>query len=176
MIKLPFTVLTNWQIYFLIGIRTITFIYNWKIFDLPHHKFDVTHWCKVWSNNVCLYSAYCPIWVCPSGLAAYRDGKMYKRASDACVNFLLACIKYVLSFMLFCRKSELCCDIVFLGVILMAFNLVSFYFKRNKLNLPHNFCLYRFVAVLFCSYLFSTTFYGVFFAYSLLSKFTHFFG
>ena len=87
--------------------------------------------------------------------------KMYKRASDACVNFFLACIKYVSSLMLFCRKSELCCDFVFLGIILMAFNLVSFYFKRNKLNLPHNFCLYIFVAVLFCSYLLSNTFYGV---------------
>ena len=64
-----------------------------------------------------------------------RFGKTYKRASNACVNFFLAWVKYVPNFTLFCRESELCCDFALLGVILMAFNLVSFYFyfkKRNK--------------------------------------------
>ena len=51
---------------------------------------------------------------------------MYKRASDACINFLLAWLKYVPNFTLFCRERELCYDFARLGVIPMAFNLVSF--------------------------------------------------
>ena len=57
-----------------------------------------------------------------------RDGKTYKRASNACVNFFIAWVKYVLNFTLICCESELCCDFALLGVILMAFSLVSFYF------------------------------------------------
>ena len=70
---------------------------------------------------------------CNTGLT--RDGKTYKRASNACVNFFLGRVKYVPNFTLFCRKSELCRNFALLGVILMAFNLVRFYFyfkKRNK--------------------------------------------
>ena len=32
---------------------------------------------------------------------------MYKRASNTCVNFFLAWVKYVPNFTLFCRESEL---------------------------------------------------------------------
>ena len=66
-----------------------------------------------------------------------RDGKTYKRASNACVNFFLAWVNYEPNFTLFCRESELCCNFVLLWVILMAFHLVSFYFyfkKRKNLN------------------------------------------
>ena len=52
---------------------------------------------------------------------AGREGKTYKRASNACVNFL----KSVPNFTLFCCKSELCCNFAF-GVILMIFNFVIF--------------------------------------------------
>ena len=66
------------------------------------------------------------------------DGKTYKGASNACVTFFLAWVKYVQNFMLFCCKSELCCDFALLGVVLMAFSLVNlyFYFKRgtNTIN------------------------------------------
>ena len=61
--------------------------------------------------------------------------KTYKRASNACVNFFIVWVKSVTKSTLFCRESELCCDFALLGVILMAFNLVSFNFyfkKRNK--------------------------------------------
>ena len=53
---------------------------------------------------------------------------MYKHASNACVIFFLAWLKYVANFALFCRKSELRCNFALFGVILMAFDLVSFYF------------------------------------------------
>ena len=66
------------------------------------------------------------------------DGETYKGASNACVTFFLAWVKYVQNFMLFCCKSELCCDFALLGVVLMAFSLVNlyFYFKRgtNTIN------------------------------------------
>ena len=46
-----------------------------------------------------------------------RDGKTYKRASYACVNFFLGFVKYVPNFTLFCCKSELCRDFsFFLGI------------------------------------------------------------
>ena len=37
-----------------------------------------------------------------------RDGKTYKRASNACVIFFFALVKSVPSLKLFCRQSELC--------------------------------------------------------------------
>ena len=57
-----------------------------------------------------------------------RDGKTYKRASNACVNFFLGWVKYVPNLTLFCRISELSCDFALFGVKLMAFNLVKFTF------------------------------------------------
>ena len=61
---------------------------------------------------------------------------MYKRAFNTCVNFFLARVKYVRNFTLFCRKSELFCDFALLGVKLMPFNLVNFYFylKKERIN------------------------------------------
>ena len=50
-----------------------------------------------------------------------RDGKMYKRASDACVNFFQAWVKYVPNFTLFGRKSELSCNFELLVVITYGF-------------------------------------------------------
>jgi len=44
------------------------------------------------------------------------------------IQAFLSLLKYVLNFTLFCRKSELCCNFALIGVILMDFNLVSFYF------------------------------------------------
>ena len=52
--------------------------------------------------------------------------KTYKRASNACVNFILGWVKYESNFTPFCRESELCRDFAFFGVILMAFSLVNF--------------------------------------------------
>ena len=60
---------------------------------------------------------------------------MYKQARGGGVNFFLAWVKYVPNFTLFCRESELRCNFALLGVILMAFNLVSFFcftLKRGK--------------------------------------------
>ena len=50
------------------------------------------------------------------------------------LNFVLAWVKYVPNFSLFCHKSEFCCNFVFL---FMAFSFVNVYFyikKRNKYN------------------------------------------
>ena len=50
-------------------------------------------------------------------------------------DFVVAWVKYVPNFRLFCCKSDLCREFALLVVILMAFNLVNFYFyfkKRNK--------------------------------------------
>ena len=55
-----------------------------------------------------------------------RDGKMYKLASNAGVNFFVARVKSVQNFTLFCHKSELCCYFALFGVTLMDFNLVNF--------------------------------------------------
>ena len=63
-----------------------------------------------------------------------RDGKTYKRASNPCVNFVVAWVKYVPNFTLVCHESELCCDFPLLGEILMAFNLVNFNFYFKKKN------------------------------------------
>ena len=61
-----------------------------------------------------------------------RDGKTYKCANNACVNFFLAWVKYMLNFLLFCCESEVCCNFALLGVIPMAFDLVNFYFYFKK--------------------------------------------
>ena len=61
-----------------------------------------------------------------SGLWSGRDGKTYKRVSNACVIFFLGWVKSVLNFMLFCRISALCGNFGFFGVILLAFDLVNF--------------------------------------------------
>ena len=55
-----------------------------------------------------------------------RDGKTYKRASNACVYFFIVWVKSVTNSTLFCHESELCCNFAFFGVILMDFNLVNF--------------------------------------------------
>ena len=55
-----------------------------------------------------------------------RDGKTYKRASNACVSFFLGWVKSVPNFRLFCCESELCRDFGFLGVIFMAVKFVNF--------------------------------------------------
>ena len=68
------------------------------------------------------------------------------------------------NFTLFCRKSELCCNFVLFGVVLVAFIMVNFYFyfkKRNQSNYLHNSYFYRCVVVLFCSVWLSNTFYAV---------------
>ena len=54
-----------------------------------------------------------------------RDGKTYERASNACVNFVLAWMKSVQNFTLFCCENELCRDFALCRVILMAFKLVN---------------------------------------------------
>ena len=51
----------------------------------------------------------------PAFTVVSRDGKMFPRASNAGVNFLLARVKFVPNFTLFCRKSELCHDFALLG-------------------------------------------------------------
>ena len=55
-----------------------------------------------------------------------RDGKMYERASNACVIFFIVWVKSGTKSTLFCWEIELCCHSALLGVILMAFNLVNF--------------------------------------------------
>ena len=63
---------------------------------------------------------------------------MYKHASNACVNYSLAWVKYVPNFTLFCRESELCCNFLILGVTFLAFHWEIFTFilkiGTNKLN------------------------------------------
>ena len=44
-----------------------------------------------------------------------RDVKTYKLASNACINFFLARVKYVQNFTLLCCKNELCCNFALLG-------------------------------------------------------------
>ena len=66
----------------------------------------------------------------------------------------------------FSSEIEDCIQKIFSAtlVILMAFKWVNFYFyfkNRNKSHYLHMFCLYKCVAVLFCSYLLSNTFYAV---------------
>ena len=82
----------------------------------------------------------------------YRDGK---RASNACVNEFIVWVKSVTNSMLFCHKSELCCDFVLFEVILMS--LVFFYFYLQKRIFLYLCC----VADLFCSELLSNTFHAV---------------
>ena len=67
------------------------------------------------------------------GTIWFQRWKTYKRASNAHVIFIV-CLKSVTNYMLFCCKSELCCDFELLGAILMDFNLVIFllYLKREK--------------------------------------------
>ena len=43
-----------------------------------------------------------------------RDRKAYKHASNACVNFVLAWVKSVPNFMVFCREREECCNFALL--------------------------------------------------------------
>ena len=54
-----------------------------------------------------------------------RDGKVYKRASNARVNFFIVWVKSVTNSTLFCCKSELCCDFEIFGVIPMVFDLIN---------------------------------------------------
>ena len=75
--------------------------------------------CLSLSSHVCPCQSL-SVPVCP------RDGKTYKRASNACVNFFLAWVKSLPNLTLFCCKSYLCRNITLLGVKLMAFNLVNF--------------------------------------------------
>ena len=69
-----------------------------------------------------------------------RDGKMYKRASNGCVNFFIVWVKFIVNSMLFCCESELCHDFVLFGVILLfffVFYLVCFLlllYKKEKIN------------------------------------------
>ena len=69
-----------------------------------------------------------PIGGVASGRVCTRDGTTYMLASNACVNLYIVWVKSVTNSMLCCRKSELCCAFALFGVILMAFNLVIFYF------------------------------------------------
>ena len=64
-----------------------------------------------------------------------RDGKTYKRASNACVNFFIVLVKSVINSTLFCCKSEICCDLARFCVILMAWIwwILNFYLKKRKL-------------------------------------------
>ena len=93
-----------------------------------------------------------------------RVGKTFQRASNAGVNFFLAQVKCVPNFTLFCCKSELCCDFALFWVIPKGFYLVKLNIAVKRglfLLLLHNCCFYRCMAVLFCSYLLSNTFYAV---------------
>ena len=45
---------------------------------------------------------------------------MYKRVNDVRVKCFLSRVKFEPNFMLFCRKSELCCDLALFGVIFLA--------------------------------------------------------
>ena len=47
------------------------------------------------------------------------DGKTYKGANNACVNFFLALLKFVPNFALFCHESELYCRFALFGKILV---------------------------------------------------------
>ena len=51
-----------------------------------------------------------------------RDGKTYKCASNARVNFFIVWVKSVTNYMLFFQESELYGNITLFGVILMDFN------------------------------------------------------
>ena len=55
-----------------------------------------------------------------------RDGKTYERASNTQVNFFIVLLKSVTNSMLFCSKSELCCNFAFFGGDTYGFHLVNF--------------------------------------------------
>ena len=66
-------------------------------------------------------------------LLLLRDGaKPNERVSNACVNFFIVWVKFVINSTLFCGESELCCNFVLFWVILMAFNLVNFQLSLLK--------------------------------------------
>ena len=72
---------------------------------------------------------------------------MYKRASNPGAIFFLALVKYVSNFTLFSRESELCCDFALLGVVLMAFNLVNFYFTLKRGTNTINYTIFSSIDV-----------------------------
>ena len=61
-----------------------------------------------------------------------RDGKVYKRANNVYVNFVLARVKSVPNFMLFCHKSELFSNFALCVVTLMAFYLVFLLLNKKR--------------------------------------------
>ena len=74
-------------------------------------------------------------WICSEQTIISRDGKMYKRASNACVHFIIVWVKSVTNSMLLCRKSDLCCNFALFGVIHMAFTLKSGNKIINDINI-----------------------------------------
>ena len=88
--------------------------------------------------------------MCYCKVLALTDGKTFQRESNAGVNCFLSPVKCVLSFMLFCCKSELCCDLRFWGEFFLLFFYLLLYC-----------CLIRCMAGFFFSYLLSNTCYAV---------------
>ena len=61
---------------------------------------------------------FCSSWLC--GPSTSRDAKMYECANNVSVKIFLLWVKILPNFMLFCCKSELCCDFALFGCIFVA--------------------------------------------------------
>ena len=68
-----------------------------------------------------------------------RDGKTYKRASNARVNFFIVWVKSVTNSTLFCFKKELCCNLVLFWVWNLWFSIKYFFLlKKEEKKINHD--------------------------------------